>query len=146
MKNEVAKFELALRLNDNFVCQRYFTVKDYNPKIRRSVEIYEAMNYVKKIIIHNLYIKSSNYITEIYNGQYGINAMPTIDYETQDNLILELKLGNTVISQSAIDISQYPSKVRYNIDIRGNLHNIIDFMTETLSLDEVTSEYLGTKL
>ena len=48
---EITKFEFLLTLGGNIICQRYFNVKDHNPKARRSMDIHE---YVKNIwsIIH----------------------------------------------------------------------------------------------
>jgi hypothetical protein len=40
------KFEFLLKINNNIICQRYFNVKDYNPKARRSMDMHE---YVKNI-------------------------------------------------------------------------------------------------
>jgi len=42
-QNDVTKVEFLITLNNNFVVQRFFNVKGYNPKTKGSVEL---MNYM----------------------------------------------------------------------------------------------------
>ena len=43
-----------MTLNDNFVVQRYFNVKGYNPKARKSVELYSLIRDVAEKIQEDL--------------------------------------------------------------------------------------------
>ena len=49
-KTETTKLEFLMTLNDNFVVQRYFNVKGYNPKARGSVELYEVVKTASEVI------------------------------------------------------------------------------------------------
>ena len=45
---EKEKFEFLLSINDNIICQRFFTVKNHNPKQPvNSVDLYESVKYIK---------------------------------------------------------------------------------------------------
>ena len=53
-KIETTKLEFLMTLNDNFVVQRYFNVKGYNPKARKSVELYSIIRDVAEKIQEDL--------------------------------------------------------------------------------------------
>jgi hypothetical protein len=42
-QNDVTKVEFLITLNDNFVVQRFFNVKGFNPKAKSSVELMSYM-------------------------------------------------------------------------------------------------------
>ena len=58
------KFEFLLKLDGNIICQRYFNVKDYNPKTRRSMNLHEEVKYICLEISDDLKLKSSDYLAE----------------------------------------------------------------------------------
>ena len=44
-KTEIVKpFEFSLRINNHIICQRYFSIKNYNNDSRESLEIKEMMD------------------------------------------------------------------------------------------------------
>ncbi len=45
-QNEVTKVEFLITLNDNFVVQRFFNVKGYNPNSKNSMDLY---SYIKSL-------------------------------------------------------------------------------------------------
>ena len=48
-KNDVTKMEFLLMLNDNIVVQRYFNVRGYNPKARKSIDVVEFINEIDSV-------------------------------------------------------------------------------------------------
>ena len=43
------KFEFVLYINRNIIVQRYFTVKNYNNRVLKSMELYECINNCVKL-------------------------------------------------------------------------------------------------
>ena len=48
--NETTKLEFLLTLNDNIICQRFFNVRGFNPKVKRSIDLhYDVKNICEEI-------------------------------------------------------------------------------------------------
>ena len=43
---EQNKFEFLLTLDGNIICQRFFNVRDYNPRARRSMDLHEEVKII----------------------------------------------------------------------------------------------------
>ena len=39
---DITKFEFLLTIDDNIICQRYFNVRNYNPKTRDSIDVHDS--------------------------------------------------------------------------------------------------------
>jgi hypothetical protein len=63
---EKEKFEFVLSIKDNIICQRFFTVRNHNPKTIKSIDLYETVKYIKDIINHELILKTIDIIDEFY--------------------------------------------------------------------------------
>ena len=50
---EKEKFEFVLSINENIICQRFFTVKNHNPKTVKSLDLYYTVRDIKDIINQN---------------------------------------------------------------------------------------------
>ena len=57
---EKEKFEFVLSINDNIICQRFFTVKNHNPKTVKSLDLYYTVRDIKDIINQKLILKTIN--------------------------------------------------------------------------------------
>ena len=55
---EKEKFEFLLKIEDNIICQRFFTVKNHNPKTTRSIELYWSVEEIKDLIKKYLVLKT----------------------------------------------------------------------------------------
>ena len=53
------KFEFLLTLDGNIICQRFFNVRDYNPRTRRSINLHEEVKFICTEISDDLKIHSS---------------------------------------------------------------------------------------
>ena len=146
-KTETTKLEFLMTLNDNFVVQRYFNVRGYNPKARGSVELYDVIKGFSEIIQEDLKVKSSDYLTENM-GQIINNPelLETSNTEGDENFNLYLKIGDETICHRIIDAKLYPPKTRYTVDVRPHLKNLLRELTDTFSSENLTYKYLEHSL
>ena len=56
------KFEFILRINGNIICQRYFAVKNFNPKSVYSLNLIDCVNDCVEMIQGQLKKKSLEYL------------------------------------------------------------------------------------
>ena len=138
-KTETTKFEFLITLEGNIVCQRFFNVKNYNPDVRNSLEIYYVIADVIKEIQQNLKMKSIQYL-------YDNETKNSLVSEPEENFIIQIKLGEDIIISRIFSASIYPKKVRYTVDVRPEIRDILNKISEALSSEEVEKEYLGIAL
>jgi hypothetical protein len=84
------------------------------------------------------------------DNRFQIEEDPTI-LETSNtdgpevfNIIL--KVGNETICHRIIDAKVYPPKVRYTLDIRPDIKNILRDLTDILSDQNLSYEYFNYSL
>jgi len=133
-QNDVTKIEFLITLNDNFVVQRFFNVKGYNERSKGSVDLYDYVKYLSEMLQTKLRNKCMVYMLD---NRYQIEEDPSV-LETSNtdgpevfNIIL--KVGNETICHRIIDAKVYPPKVRYTLDIRPDIKNILRELTDILS-------------
>jgi len=143
-QNDVTKVELLITLNNNFVVQRFFNVKGYHEKAESSVELYEYIKYLSESLQTKLRNKCMVYMLD---NRYQIEEDPSV-LETSNtdgpevfNIIL--KVGNKTICHRIIDAKLYPPKVRYTLDIRPDIKNILRELTDILSDKNLSYQYLN---
>ena len=143
-QNDVTKVEFLITLNNNFVVQRFFNVKGYHEKAENSVELYEYIKYLSESLQTKLRNKCMVYMLD---NRYQIEEDPSI-LETSNtdgpeifNIIL--KVGNKTICHRIIDAKLYPPKVRYTLDIRPDIKNILRELTDILSEKNLYYQYLN---
>ena len=146
-QNEITKLEFLVTVNDNFIVQRFFNVKDYNPKAKNSVELMNLMDEFIEKIKHHLKIKT---VTYMIDNQYEIIENPEI-LETSftdgpEVFNIYLKYNGNIMKHITFDAKCYPPKVRYTVDIRPYLKNILTNLTEVFSTKNLTNEYMGYSL
>ena len=144
---DLTKIEFLIKLNGNVVIQRFFNVKDYQPKARRSVELYEYIKYLAEKLQRNLKIKTLSYMSDNY---YEIEENPLImetsNTEGPEVFNLFVKINDETICHRVFDAKVYPPKVRYTMDIRPEVKNILRELTDIFSDKNLTTEYLGINL
>jgi hypothetical protein len=146
-QNDVTKVEFLITLNNNFVVQRFFNVKGYNPKVKGSVELYDFIKSLSNTLQTKLRNKCVVYMLE---NRFQIEEDPSIlDTSNTDgpeifNIIL--KVGNETICHRIIDAKVYPPKVRYTLDIRPDIKNILRELTDILSDKKLSFEMMNYSL
>jgi len=146
-QNDVTKVEFLITLNNNFVVQRFFNVKGYEEKAEKSVNLYDYIKYLSESLQTKLRNKCMVYMLD---NRYQIEEDPSV-LETSNtdgpevfNIIL--KVGNKTICHRVIDAKLYPPKVRYTLDIRPDIKNILRELTDILSDKNLSYNYLNYSL
>ena len=136
--------EFLLTLNNIIIVQRFFNVKDYNPRVRNSVDLYELVYQIKNQLQNDLKWKTVVYMIDnkshIENDPKVMNTSMT---EGPENFNMYIKIGDQTICHRTFDAKIYPPKVRYTVDVRPYLKSILNDLTDIFSERELTFEYLG---
>jgi hypothetical protein len=146
-QNDVTKVEFLITLNDNFVVQRFFNVKGYNPKAKNSVDLYEYTKNLSDELKTKLRNKCVFYMLENrFQIEEDSSILETSNTEGPEVFNIILKVGNETICHRIIDAKIYPPKVRYTLDIRPSIKNILRNITDILSDKNLTHDYLNYSL
>jgi hypothetical protein len=145
-QQDVTKFEFLLTLEGNIICQRFFNVKNHNPKSKRSLELHDEVKNICEEISHDLKIKSSDFLCENQNFLYSSEDVEESRDDKKEFFLLEIKQDDHVFIQRIFPAYLYHPKVRYMVDIRPRLKDILNGLTEVLSLQELETTYLGYNL
>ena len=137
---EKEKFEFLLSINDNIICQRFFTVKNHNPDTIYSVDLYESVKYIKDNINKKLILKTIDIIDEFFKED-----MSKLQEES-NNFTITIKKGNQIIMERIFSADLYPPKVRFSVDIRPQISYILRELTDVLSDRKPYCYYLDKQL
>jgi hypothetical protein len=137
------KMEFLLTLNDNIVVQRFFNVRGFNPKAKNSLELYSYIKTLKEELQYYLKMKTVIYMMD---NQDAINYDPKIMETsfTNDAEIFNLfvKVGEQTICHRQFDGKLFPPKVRYTVDVRPFLKDVLRELTDIFSESKLSYEYL----
>jgi hypothetical protein len=142
-QDNIQKCEFLLKLNDNIVCQRYFTVRNFNDNATNSMDLHELVTNITDEIESDLKRKT----LLLLDGRYydrdivGLNL-----FENEEYFTITIKRGTKDIYQRVILAHLYPPKVRFTVDIRPKLNKILRDLTDVLSQDEVVCNYQDYEL
>jgi|TARA_B100001094_G_C18101589_1_gene756061 hypothetical protein len=137
---EKEKFEFVLSIKDNIICQRFFTVRNHNPKTIKSIDLYETVKYIKDIINHELILKTIDIIDEFYKED--VSKLQ----EEKEYFTITIKKGNHLIMQRIFPADIYPPKVKFSVDIRPQISYILRELTDVLSDRKPYCYYLDKQL
>lgn len=143
---EITKFEFLLTLEGNIIIQRFFNVKDYNPRARRSMDMHYSVKNICDEISEDLKMKSSDYMSENPNYFYGSDVLEDGDENKEEHFLLEVKLGDDVFISRIFPAHYYHPKARYSVDVRPKIRGILSELTNILSSDELETTYLQYEL
>ena len=143
------KFEFVLYINENIICQRYFTVRDFNPKSIKSIEAKECVETCVAIIQDDLKTKTFDYLEKNYNPwkeQLPEEIVSENIYENEDVFDFEIKADDRIVAKKRFTGNVYPQRVRYSVDIRKMIPSLIKEIQETFSQENFSVEYCGISL
>jgi hypothetical protein len=148
MKNqELTKLEFLLTVNDNIIVQRFFNVKNYNEKARNSEEFYYYLRHIQQIIQEDLKKRTATYMLdnkfEIFDNP---QVMETSITDGPERFNIYVKSTEKVLTHRVFDAKIYPPKVRYTVDLRPHLKEILTDLTDIFSDENLSYEYLGLPL
>jgi hypothetical protein len=120
--------------NDNIVVQRFFNVRGFNRNAHKSEEFYDYIDNLCRELQYDLKMRT---VTYMLDNQYEISENPdvlnTSITDGPENFNLIIKLGDMTICQRVFDAKPYPPKVRYTVDLRPKLKNILGNLTDIFS-------------
>lgn len=148
MKEEpLVKMEFLLTLNNNIVVQRYYNVRNYNPKARGSVDLYNLVYDIDQTLSEDLKMKTVMYMMDNQDSiMEDPEVLNTSNTDDQEWFHMYVKIGEEVIQHRVIDAKLFPPKVRYTVDVRPHLKEILKGLTEIFSSENLTLDYLGYRL
>jgi hypothetical protein len=133
-EQDVTKLEFLLMCNDNIVVQRFFNVKGFNKHAHKSEEFYDYIRTFCNELKYDLKMRSVVYMLE---NKYEISENPdvlnTSITEGDENFNLYIKVDNMTICQRSFDAKVYPPKVRYTVDLRPKLKQVLTDLTDIFS-------------
>ena len=135
--------EFLLTLNDNIVVQRFFNVRGFNPKAKNSIELYETVSQIKDQLQYHLKMKTVIYMMDNRDAiTHDPSIMNTSYTEGPEVFNLFIKVGDTTICHRIFDGKFFPPKVRYTVDVRPFLKDILRELTDIFSTQKLTYKYL----
>ena len=141
-EQDITKMEFLLTLNENIVVQRYFNVKDYNYDAKNSIEFYEFIKDLKDELEYYLKMKTVVYMMD--NKEAIIHdpkIMETSFTEGPEFFNIYVKVGDQTICHRIFDGKKFPPKVRYTVDVRPYLKDVLKELTDIFSSQELNYEY-----
>jgi hypothetical protein len=146
-QTDVTKVEFLLTLNDNIIVQRFLNVKNINPNVKKSYELYESVKYFAEELSWFLKTKAVQYLTE---NQTTItmdpDVMNTSSTDGAEHFNIYIKIADQLVSHRIIDGKLYPPKVRYTVDVRPFIKDYLKELTSVLVSDNLTHQYLEKNL
>lgn len=152
-KVEEQRFEFILYINNNIICQRYFNIRGFNQDSVNSFELKELMGDLigmnngafggLGLIPNHLKDLSKDYTWKYYNPhmekeKYASN-LPTRDlFEKEDNYQFEIRVDRKTVASGEFNGNYFPPKVRYAVDIKDLIPQIIWKIRDAMSRKKYT--------
>ena len=148
MKEQTAtKLEFLMKVNNNIIVQRLFNIKDYNPKAKSSTDLYNLIKDFKIDLERELKMKTATYMLDnMYEIMNNPSLLETSYTDGPESFSIYIKEGDMTICHREFDAKIYPPKIRYTVDVRPHLKNLLMSLTDIFSSKNLTYEYLGVPL
>ena len=142
-EQDSTKMEFLLTLNDNIVVQRFFNVRGFNPKAKNSVDLYEYIKSLKEELQYYLKMKTVIYMMDNQESiNYDPKVMETSFTDEPEIFNIFVKVGEQTICHRVFDGKLFPPKVRYTVDVRPFLKDVLRELTDIFSESKLTYKYL----
>jgi len=132
--NNLTKLEFLLTCNENIVVQRFFNVRNFNKNANKSTELYDYVRSLCDDLEYDLKMRSVVYMLD---NEYEIIQNPEVlntSYTDEDEVFnIFIKADNMTICHRAFNAKLYPPKVRYTVDLRPKLKDILGNLTDIFS-------------
>ncbi len=130
-QNEQRKFEFTIYLNENIIVQRFFNIIGFNKKAINSLNFKEALDINQEVIQWHLKCKTIDYLND---NKMSFFEDPNFDKnDFNDTMRFVVKMNGNVIGFREWDATTYPTKVRYTVDVREHIYDIITRVQKCLS-------------
>jgi len=135
-KFDEQRFEFILYINDKFIVQRFFHVRDYNPDVVNSYEMKELMENLVGINIdslgslgiipNHLKKKAVDYLWDNYNPYLEQTEESTRNLnDKNDNFQFEIRVDKNTVAKAQFPGNIFPPKVRYSVDVKEVIPSIM---------------------
>jgi hypothetical protein len=129
------------------VVQRFFNVKGYNTDAKNSVELTDYIKDLSNELRTKLRNKTVVYMLENrFQIEEDASILETSNTDGSETFNIILKIGNETICHRIFDAKVYPPKVRYTLDIRPSIKNILRELTDILSDKNLSFEMMNYSL
>ena len=146
-QSDATKVEFLLTLNNNIIVQRFLNIKNINPDVKDSVELYDFVKYFSEDLEKYLKMKSIGYLVDNRDSiLYDPTIMETSSTNDPEFFNIYIKISDQVVSHRIIDGKLYPPKVRYTVDIRNFIKETLKELTSILVSPNLTHTYLEKNL
>jgi hypothetical protein len=146
-EQDLTKLEFLLTLNENIVVQRFFNVKGFNPRAKNSVDLYEFMKDTAQTLQYDLKMKTVIYMLDNKESiMHDPSIMETSFTDGPEIFNLYIKLNEQTLCHRIFDGKKFPPKVRYTVDVRPYLKEILKTLTDIFSETELNFKYLSFDL
>ena len=136
-----------MKVNNNIIVQRLFNIKDYNPKAKSSTDLYSLIRDFKIDLERELKMKTATYMLDnMYEIINNPSVLDTSYTDGPESFSIYIKEGDVTICHREFDAKIYPPKIRYTVDVRPHLKNLLMSLTDIFSSKNLTYEYLGIPL
>ena len=143
-EQEITKMEFLLTVNEKIIVQRFFNVKGYRHENRNSMEVLHLVDEIRDNIRHDLKMKTVVYLLENRDLiEANPEVMNTSMTDGPESFNIYVKVNDKTICHRRFDAKLFPPKVRYTVDIRPHIKNILSGLTDIFSAKNLTFEYLG---
>lgn len=142
-EQDSTKMEFLLTLNDNIVVQRFFNVRGYNPQAKNSIEFYEFIKSLKEELEYYLKMKTVVYMMDNMQAiMHDSKIMETSFTEDAEIFNIYVKVNDQTICHRIFDGKKFPPKVRYTVDVRPYLKDVLRELTDIFSDYNLSYQYL----
>ena len=146
-EQDSTKMEFLLTLNDNIVVQRFFNVRGFNPEAKNSLELYYFMRQLKEELQYHLKMKTVIYMMDNRDSIiYDSKIMETSFTEGPEVFNLFIKVGEQTLCHRVFDGKKFPPKVRYTVDVRPFIKDVLRELTDIFSNGQLSYKYLEFEL
>jgi len=143
-------YEFLLLINNKPIVGRNFQIKGFNVHSLRSLELKETIDDAVYVIKEQFKARSCDYLYRYYNPYI---TQPPLEkdvkkniYENEDIFTFQIKVKGRIVAQTFFSGNDFPPKVRYDVDIRSIIPEIISTIQNGLTLKNYTREYEGYAL
>ena len=140
---ESVKLEFLMMVNDNIIVQRFFNVREFNNESKNSLELYDLLREFKDDIQTQLSLKTVTYMTDnLYEIINNPAILDTSYIDGPEYFNIFIKQNDVTICHRQVDAKVYPPKIRYTVDVRPHLKNLLMNLTDIFSSKTLTKKYL----
>ena len=142
-------YEFLFLINGNPIVGRNFPIYNFNKESFKSIELKELVDECVEILTTHFKSKTYDYMYKYYNPYFYTTAEDNVStevesknvYEDEDFFTFQILYNKKIVIEKIFTGNDYPPQVRYDVDIRKILPEIIDKIQQGLNQKEYTKEY-----